>query len=196
MTKLRAIAYVVLAACASVAAPGRAVAQDVQGAGDVEDPPATPATPPAALPGMPNNALLLPASVLKRGIGWDVELEGAIRLAQDGDAANLLMGRLQLGIILVREPLILSLGATGELGGIAGPAVGGQVNLTHFWRGAWAHAGGGVSFDDEVGAVVDAAVGWTLFGLEYQRSVGGDGGGRDALYLTLRVPIGIVFFMI
>jgi hypothetical protein len=128
----------------------------------------------------------------RRGVSWDLEIEGGLRLAQSDElGASTLMGRLKLGVMLVREPLYLSLMATGELGGVASRGIGAQLQLTHVWSGLWAHLGGAWSRNDT--AVVSAAVGWALLGVEWQRALTSSDSLGDALFLELRLPLGIIY---
>ena len=103
------------------------------------------------------------------------------------------MGRLKLGVMLIREPLYFSLMATGELGGVASRGIGAQLQITHVWSGLWGHVGGTWSRNDT--AVVSAAVGWALLGLEWQRELTSSESLGDALFLELRVPLGIIYVL-
>ncbi len=45
------------------------------------------------------------------------------------------------------------------------------------------------------GTSIEAVLGYTLFGLEYQRRVSGDRSGDQALVLTLHIPLGLINVM-
>lgn len=147
---------------------------------------ATPALPPASI------GFFIPR---RRGISWDAELEAGLRLVRSDDLdVSALLGRLKLGVLLVREPLYLSVTATGELGGMASAGIGAEVQLTHSWAGLWGHLG--VTFTGDDTAVVRTAVGFTLFGLEWQRELDSSDVVGDALFLNVRVPVGIIYVLL
>ena len=169
---------VVVCLCAAVAAStGPALAQGETG------PPTIPELPAFQIPRL-------------RKITWNVEIEGAVRLVQSDGLENFpLKGRLELGLLIVREPWYLAISATGELGGLGSRGLGGQLELTHLWGGLWGHLGVSWVRDDVAGdtAVMSAAAGWALLGVEWQRQLDSSQTLGDALYLQLRVPIGTLY---
>lgn len=180
-------AFVCLAATIALAA-GRAAAQDG---------PAPAEAPRSTAPMVPGGGAMFMIPRL-RTTTWNVELEGAVRLVQsEGLETFPLVGRLELGVMVVREPWFLAFSATGELGGLGSRGLGGQIELTHLWGGLWGHLGVSWVRDDLAGntAVMSAAAGWALLGLEWQRQLDSSQTLGDALFVQLRAPLGILYVL-
>lgn len=164
-------------------------------------PPATPDVAPDATgaaeqgSGQATDGALPPRSFgLPRRVGWswDVELDLGLRLTDDDVDASLGMARLQAGVLRADEPYYYSLGVTGELGGAADRSVGLQATVTHLHAGTWLHLGGSWLVRDRA-AASSLALGWSLFGVEWQHRFDDPAG--DALLLQLRLPLGTTWFL-
>lgn len=155
------------------------------------DPPTAPTARPLAR--APITMMMIPRL---RAISLNLEIEGAVRLAKsDGIDASPLMGRLELGLLVIREPWMFSVSATADLGGLASRGFGGQIEVSHLWGGLWGHLGVAWKRDDVVDdtAVLSLGAGWALIGLEWQRQMDSSDSLGDALYLQLRIPLGILY---
>jgi hypothetical protein len=126
------------------------------------------------------------------GWSWDVELDLGLRLVDDNLDTSLGMARLQAGVLRADEPYYYSLGVTGEVGGAADRSVGLQATVTHLHAGTWLHLGGSWLVRDSAAASA-LAVGWSLFGVEWQHRF--DDSSGDGLLLQLRVPLGTTWFL-
>lgn len=133
-----------------------------------------------------------PPPWLMQGMSWDAELQiGYSVVGKMGPSGPFLM-RLRLGILRVRLPWILSFDATGELGGLV-PGGGLQIGLTHIKTGLWTHVGG--SIGKEARPSLSFAVGWSIFGLEWQKEFRSYAEGPQTMAVIIRIPMGIIEFM-
>jgi len=124
-----------------------------------------------------------------RGVSWDFELELGVGFAVQGDLDDELLGRARGGVLFIQEPFFLSVGVTGEVGGLAGYGVGLQGDLIHLWGGYTFQVGAEYA---EGGAwIVHAGLGYAILSAEWQHDFDTD---ADALFFKLRIPIGIVFY--
>ena len=134
----------------------------------------------------------LPSSALMRGVSWDVDVEGGVAFAPRRSVPHDFFARLRAGVLLVREPLFIGFGPVAEVGGLSEWGFGGQVDLVHIWAGYALHLGGVYAKGDDF--VLHAAIGYTLFSIEYQHHFGEDPAASDALFFKIGIPIGILAY--
>ncbi|HET6340269.1 MAG TPA: hypothetical protein VFG30_43975 [Polyangiales bacterium] len=124
------------------------------------------------------------------GFGPDLQIAGGIGFGLDEKIDNNFLGRVRLGALYAFEPFWLSGGAAVEAGGLAGLAVGGELELNEF-RGWFANLGVNYARNERITGHVGA--GYTIFGLEYQHTFG-DHSPSEALLFTVRFPLGFWWF--
>lgn len=124
------------------------------------------------------------------GFGPDLQVVGGIGFGLDEKIDNNFLGRVRLGALYAFEPLWLSGGAALEAGGLAGLAVGGELELNEF-RGWFASLGVNYARNERITGHV--SFGYTIFGLEYQHTFG-DRSPSEALLVTVRFPLGFWWF--
>ena len=125
------------------------------------------------------------------GSFWDLEIEGGYGLHSRRDVDNPWMGRIRAGVLEIQDPWFASLGLGFELGGLTGMGAGIHGVLSHYTTGMWAQGFANLSF--ERNAVVGAAVGWSVLGIEMQ--VDPDGHDTNVLaLLRIRMPIAILVY--
>lgn len=128
----------------------------------------------------------------RSGFGFDVNLDGGLAVALDGDLDNNFLGRLRLGGVYVTEPWVLALGVTGEVGALAKYGFGVAAELSHL-DGFWGRVGGSrVQGDDWM---TQLTLGYLFFGLEWQHRFDRAAPAQDALVLVFRVPFGMWWFL-
>lgn len=128
----------------------------------------------------------------RSGFGFDVNLDGGLAAALDGNLDNNFLGRLRLGGVYVTEPWVLALGVTGELGALAKYGFGVAAELSHL-DGLWGRVGGSrVQGDDWM---TQLTLGYLFFGLEWQHRFAHAVSPQDALVLVFRVPLGMWWFL-
>ncbi len=125
--------------------------------------------------------------------GFDLQLEGGVGLALQGDLEDELFARARIGGLMVREPLILALGIIGEVGGLSELGIGAQLDIIHLWSGFSLELG--AVYARGGGAVVHASVGYQIFGVEWQHHTRDDVPSSDALFAKIRVPLGVIFLL-
>lgn len=131
---------------------------------------------------------------LRRGVHWDVNLEGGGGFGVAGRLRRQnYLGRMRAGVLLINEPYFLSIGPTGEVGGLAEYGVGLEADVVQLWQGFHMNVGGTFAKNNRL--VFHAGLGLSLFGMEWQFRVPTDNDkGAVALFFTLRLPIGIMDF--
>jgi hypothetical protein len=163
---------------------------------------AVPAPAPVAPPPAPTPALApAPSPVpifglpLRHGISPELTISGGIRIYDnDGDQTRWWFARARAGLAIYREPGFLLVGIAGQLGPLASSALGIEAEVLQSEVGVWVQ-GGVYPLDSAGGVTVTGAVGFSLFGLEYQRRVSGDHAGDDTLCLMVALPLGVVRVM-
>jgi hypothetical protein len=130
---------------------------------------------------------------LRVGISWDFQYEQGFMLNDPGPFSRRWFGRVRGGILLVKEPWILALGAVMEGAGVPSLAYGLQVEVTHLWRGVWAQAT--VSMDGGANMFSALSAGFSLLGFEWQRRLSAGGTVKNGYLLKLRIPVGIALFL-
>lgn len=130
---------------------------------------------------------------LRIGTSWDFQYEQGFMLNDPGPFSKRWFGRVRAGVLLVKEPWILAIGAVMEGAGLPSLAWGLQLEVTHLWRGMWAQAT--VSMDGGANMFSALSAGFSLLGFEWQRRLSGDGSVTNGYLLKLRVPVGIAVFL-
>ena len=155
--------------------------------------PSPAAKPPPETPPKPKQ-IVIRSDVLfhRRGISPDLTLTTGIRAYRgDGDESRLWFARAPAGFVLYNEPTFLGVGITGQFSVLDSAALGVEAQYIDLWRGIWAQ--GGVTFvDSKGGAMLQAAIGFTLFGVEYTRRVSGNHERDQALVVSVHVPLGVI----
>jgi hypothetical protein len=155
-------------------------------------------------PEEPNVANTGPSSLLMRDVTWDVHLAAGGGLPVGGDLhGNNFLARGRVGVLLVYEPFFVGIGPTLEIGGLAQRkgAYGAQLDVVHIWSGVTAQLG--VSRIPEFESYMsNISLGFSLLSVEWQHGFFPedttdselDWPSRDALFLKLRIPIGILAY--
>lgn len=128
----------------------------------------------------------------RRGISWDLHLEGGLGVALRNDLPDTFFGRARAGLLIMHEPYLYAFGPSIEVGGLTGLGFGGQLDAIHLTSGMSLELGAAFAATDE--AVIHASLGYALFAVEWQHRFASDS--ADALMFKLRIPIGIAYFLI
>lgn len=136
-----------------------------------------------------------------RYIGPDVDLQGGLGYQYDTTAAirNTVLGfgRLRMGAMWIPTyPWVFSVGPTVELNTSTLPVWGTQVEVMNFGAGLWLR--GGVGLDYSAHPHFNAALGWSLVGVELNGFSAGpyDTHGGVAVLATVRIPIGFLGYVL
>jgi len=129
---------------------------------------------------------------IHRGISPDFTVATGVRIVHgDGDQTRWWFARARAGVMAYNEPSFLSLGLTGQFNPLDSASLGVELEYFNLWQGVWGLAG--LQFYDSAGGTTfEGALGFTLFGLEYQRRLSGDRKDDQALMITVHMPFGIV----
>lgn len=127
---------------------------------------------------------------------WDLNLEGGLGWNLTHDAPLLGLARARGGLTWmdtsdIAAPRFYSLGVTALYCGIGDLAFGLQGELLDLSSGVWGQVGAHIDINTSTG--LEASLGWSLFGVEAQVRFE-DQGTQAALFLKLRIPIGIIAF--
>jgi len=129
---------------------------------------------------------------IHRGVSPDVTLATGVRIVHgSGDQTRWWYARARAGMMVYNEPSFLILGLTGQFNPLDSASIGVELEYLNLWHGFWA-LGGMQFYDSAGGATFEGALGYTLFGLEYQRRLSGDRKDDQVLMITLHVPFGVV----
>ena len=121
---------------------------------------------------------------------WDLNLEGALGwYFQNGPQFTGFL-RARPGVLVIRDPLYFTVGPTYDWSPISPATFGLQGEILHFDKGLWAQVGGLVDTHARFGA--DLALGLSLLGVEGQYRSYENIGSVLAVYVKLRLPIGIL----
>ena len=135
-----------------------------------------------------------PRGVGKRYTTWDLNIDGAYGRLFTDPARGAGFGRIRAGVLWVRDPTFLSIGATYELSNFSSATLGVQGEWLNLEMGIWAQAGALIDVDGTPRFGAMAAVGWSIVGVEVQgRDVAGSGF-VPAVFAKLRIPISIIAF--
>lgn len=137
-----------------------------------------------------------------RYTGIDLDLQGGVGYSFDtySKANNTILGfgRMRIGVLHIpKYPFAIMVGPTIEASNL-GVVWGGQAEVMDFGIGVWARAG--VGLDYRTHPQLNAALGWSLFGVEVRYA--GDGAGIDpyhreslAVLGVVRIPIGFLGYV-
>ncbi|HWL87434.1 MAG TPA: hypothetical protein VNO21_16635 [Polyangiaceae bacterium] len=178
----RALAFTA-AFAAFVSMPARAHAEP--------PPPSSAPAPASRLSASEITAGALAAIPRDRGIGWDLNLEGALGGIWGEHSRITGFGRARAGLLFANEPIYLAIGPTYEISALSQSTFGLQGEWLSTATGMWAQIGGLVDTSGHVGGM--AALGWTLAGVEFQHRGYSDLGDVSALYIKVRIPISILY---
>lgn len=135
-------------------------------------------------------------AVTHHGIGLDLALAGGLRVhAGDGDDTRSWFARARVGVSLINEPTFLSLGVAAQISPLDSKSLGIELNYSEVFHATFAQVGL-FPLDTAGGTSFEAAVGWTVVGLEYQRRLSGSRDGDQVLLATVQVPIGLIYTML
>lgn len=149
----------------------------------------SPANPKRTTAGMPDPVTLGRPSMLS----WDLALVGGYAWSNRDDS-SVMFGRLRAGAVWIDPPLAVAMGPTICAGGLGGTAWGGQLQVMNFAAGLWA-TGGAEKFFQQGGAKLNLAVGYSLFGVEWQRTFDRPSNSYGFV-LELNIPVGLVYYLI
>jgi hypothetical protein len=141
-----------------------------------------------------------------RYVGPDIDIQAGVGYHFDTFSKSkddaLGIGRLRVGALYVpKYPWALSAGITVEPNTLSAVVWGTQVEAMHFASGFWLR--GGVGADYYVRPHFNAALGYSLFGVEVQGFSQGDiapnrfGNQREGIALlgVVRIPIGFILYV-
>lgn len=129
---------------------------------------------------------------------WDLNLDagyGAVIDTPENRPSWFL--RTRAGVLHAHDDWFYSAGLTYDIvkvfrvGGYDATNFGLQLEALHVQYGVWGQVGGLVDFTGHGG--VTAAVGWSLFGVEYQARTYEDLGPVMAVYGKIRIPVSIIY---
>ncbi len=127
--------------------------------------------------------------------GWDLMLEVGAGFELRNTIDSNFFGRMRTGLLWNTSWLLFGIGPTGAISGISPWSVGGQIEAFVMDVGVSMHVGAAYAKDNN--AQLQLGLTFAIFGLEWQHFFdvnGNDGGERDALFFTLRAPLGAIFF--
>ncbi len=156
--------------------------------------PTEPAVTPTPAPA-PVKQVLVEGFVSRSGTTFDLTVSGGLKLwSGHGDPNRWGFARIRAGVMRYSEPAFLMAGIAAQYGVLDSSSLGIEVEAASTEVGAWAQFGV-FPIDTVHGTSIEAVLGYTLFGLEYERRVSGDREGDQALVLTLHVPLGLINVM-
>ena len=133
-----------------------------------------------------------PDAMGERALTWDLNIDGAFGRAFGDVDKPAGFARIRGGILRIREPLFLAVGATYEFSSFTPATFGVQAEAMHLSTGLWIQAGAMIDVQPKPGVM--AAVGWSLLGAEIQYRSYDKYGLNDTLafYGKIRIPISII----
>ena len=192
-------------------ASSAAYADDAPPAAPTEQPaapdplPPTPAPAPAptndaatTAPAPKQVTVVLANGMLQRqGIAPDLEITGGLRIYKGGDQQDTRwwMARVRAGVLLYQEPHFLGLGIAGQFGSLDNDQLGFEAKLADVWNGFFIQ-GGVFPIGTKSGVSLEAAIGYGIFGVQYERRVSGAYQGDQTLMITLTAPLGTLRVML
>lgn len=139
--------------------------------------------------------------------GWykatmlDLDLEGGGGFFWGNRTSGIGFGRVRSGIMFVKLPIAVAIGATFEVNNVSMATYGAQLELLHLETGVWGQLGPTVDGHGNFGGLL--SVGWSLFGIEAQvrgydevRPSAFQGGYGFALVGKLRIPVGYILYVL
>lgn len=140
----------------------------------------------------PKRVRVMATTLQRNGMTIDLTVAGGVRLLHgEGDQSRWWFGRARAGLLIYNEPNFLILGIAGQLGPLDSSSLGFEAQYIDLWRGTWIQAGV-FPLDTAGGVTIEGSVGFTLFGVEYQRRLSGAREGDQTLLISLHVPLGVV----
>jgi hypothetical protein len=139
-----------------------------------------------AQPPFPNTPPVIQTEGVE-GFGPDAQLTGGLGFGFEGKLDNYFLARARIGGLYASAPWIFNLGATLELGALAGLGWGGELELS---RSGALYGNLGLARVDESRWQLHAGIGFMIFGLEWQHRFGGPEP-HNALLFEVRLPLGL-----
>lgn len=127
----------------------------------------------------------------RRGVSWDAQIEGGAGLPLHHDLPHAWFARARVGMLVMHEPWIVAFGPIGEIGGLSGLGVGGQLDLIHLATGLSIEAGS--AFAAKSSNVTHVSIGYATVALEWQHHFARES--ADCLMFKLRIPIGVAAYL-
>jgi len=124
----------------------------------------------------------------RQGVSWDASFALGYRFS----GGKSMFTRARTGILIVREPVFLSLGPFFDVHFSENHQFGLQGEFMHLWSGTWAQAGIFKELEGDAGFL--ASIGWSVFGVEYQNKFSSTTEDNWNLALKIRIPIGVYAF--
>lgn len=122
---------------------------------------------------------------------WDLNIDGAYGRVFSDNPESSFFGRVRGGIMNVNESIFTMLGATYEVSSLSQTTLGLQGEWLHLQLGVWVQAGGLLDVSPtNFGGM--GAVGWSLFGVEFQYRGYENIDPAPALYGKIRIPLGVI----
>ncbi len=150
----------------------------------------------AATPASAEPARVADGLLARRGIGLDLDLAlGARLVAGAGDDTRAWFARARAGVLLYDEPSFWSLGIAGQHGPLDSSSLGIELGYAEVFHGATAQVGV-FPIDSAGGTSVEGQLGWTVFGVEYQRRISGPRDGDQAVMFVVHAPLGVIYQML
>jgi hypothetical protein len=121
---------------------------------------------------------------------WDLNLEGGLKFWSNTGPNAMGFLRARPGVLYIHDPAYLALGPTYEWSPISPATFGVQGEFLYYDLGVWVQLGGLLDTHGLPGG--NAAIGWSVLGVEGQYRTYQGLGDVAALYVKLRLPIGIL----
>lgn len=168
-------------------------------AGSAAPPATAPAAPPAAgsaapppTPPTSGAAPVVVRTLRRSGLLPDLTLDGGVRLWSSGAPKRDGFASVRAGFVWFREPTFISAGISAQIGVLHSTSLGFEAELRDLWRGVWVQAGAW-PFDSTGGTSIEAAAGYAVFGVRYDRRLSGPRSGDAAVSLVLQLPLGTLW---
>jgi hypothetical protein len=150
----------------------------------------------AQAPAQPAQVVPAPADQPRTRLTWDLNLDGALGHAFEGEGHLSGFGRIRGGLLFINEqdlaaPLLLSAGLTYEASDLSLATIGAQGEVLSLGMGGWLQLG--AMFDAvRVRPAFMAALGFSLVGAEVQLRGDEQEGTFWAVYGKLRIPVRVI----
>lgn len=134
-----------------------------------------------------------------RYIGPDLDLQGGVGYqwgVPTPSSSTFGMARLRGGLMWIPQyPWVFSAGATFEINSTTLPVWGAQVEVMNFGAGLWLRGGAGLDYSAH--PHFNAAVGWSVVGVELSHFTAGPYDNREgvAVLATVRIPVGFILYV-
>jgi hypothetical protein len=132
----------------------------------------------------------------RRGVLPDLTLSGGVRVWNNSGADTRGgFARVRVGVTLFAEPTFAIAGIAAQWSALNASQLGLQGEVANSESGLWG-AVGVWGFDRFGGLAFDGELGWSVFGVEYDRRVSGTRSGDSTLCLMMRVPLGVIWALV